>query len=74
MRLEQPGYKSWFLLGGKVVMLGTGIAATGANTVESTVENRKLGSTGDNVRIINGQTMPVNPRLVGGDQEGPDGT
>lgn len=62
MRLDQPGgltgIKSWFLLGDKVVMLGSDIASTGPNTVESIVENRKLNSAGDNPITINDRTMP----------------
>lgn len=62
MRLVQPGgltgNKSWFLLGDKIVILGSGITSTGPNPVESIVENRKLNSAGDNPIVVNGQTMP----------------
>ena len=48
------GKKSWFMFDDEIVCLGTGIASTSARPIETTVENRKLRSTGDNAFNVNG--------------------
>lgn len=54
-------YKSWFCLGDMVVCLGAGISCSDGEKVETTVENRNLGSGGaTQAFIVNGVSQPVN--------------
>lgn len=47
--------KSWFMFDEEIVALGANISGEKNNTIETTIENRKLNSSGDNPLIINGQ-------------------
>lgn len=46
--------KSWFMLDNEIVCLGAGIACGGSTEVDTTAENRRLGSTITNTFTING--------------------
>lgn len=46
--------KSWFMLDNEIVCLGAGIACGGSTEVDTTAENRRLGSTITNAFTING--------------------
>ncbi|HEV8559904.1 MAG TPA: polysaccharide lyase family 8 super-sandwich domain-containing protein [Actinophytocola sp.] len=50
--------KAWFCLSDSVVCLGAAIAATDATTIESTVDNRNLGS-GAQAFTVDGVTQPA---------------
>lgn len=52
--------KSWFCFDDEIVCLGAGITCSGANRIETTIENRRLGGIGDTQFQINGAVMPVN--------------
>ena len=51
--------KSWFMFDNEIVCLGAGISAGGTNEVHTTVENRRLNDSGDNVVTANGAPMPA---------------
>ena len=53
------GRKSWFLFDDEIVCLGAGISAGGTNEVHTTVENRRLNSSGNNAMIVDGVPMPT---------------
>ena len=46
--------KSWFMFDNELVCLGAGITSTDARTIETTVENRLLGTAGSEVFTVNG--------------------
>ena len=46
--------KSYFLFDNEIVCLGAGITASDGGSIETTVENRKLNSTGDNAFTVDG--------------------
>lgn len=46
--------KSWFMFDDEIVALGAGISSTDGIPVETIVENRKLGSAGDNTLSVDG--------------------
>lgn len=48
--------KSWFMFDDEIVALGAGITNTSANTVETIVENRKIG--GSETLTVNGMAKP----------------
>ncbi|CAM5285342.1 Xanthan lyase [Streptomyces avidinii] len=50
--------KSWFWLDDSVVCLGAGIASTDGFPVETTVDNRHLGTTGSPVLTVDGREQP----------------
>src|SRR5438477_4235187 len=54
--------KSWFMFDDEVVCLGAGITSTNNRTIETIVENRRLGVYGDNLFTVNGAAKPA---LVG---------
>lgn len=51
--------KSWFFLDDTVVCLGAGIRCTDGTAVETTVENRNLGPTGNTSFTVDGTTKPL---------------
>ncbi|CCK25337.1 hyaluronidase [Streptomyces davaonensis JCM 4913] len=51
--------KSWFFLDDTVVCLGAGIRCTDGTAVETTVENRNLGPTGNSPFTVDGTTKPL---------------
>ncbi|MCL7424961.1 polysaccharide lyase 8 family protein [Streptomyces sp. YS415] len=51
--------KSWFFLDDTVVCLGAGIRCTDGTAVETTVENRNLGPTGNTPFTVDGTTKPL---------------
>jgi len=51
--------KSWFCLDDSIVCLGAGIKCTDGTTVESTIENRNLGSTGGHSFTVDGTAYPA---------------
>lgn len=51
-------HKSWFMFDDEVVCLGAGITATNNRTIETIVENRRLGSVGSNSFVVNGIVKP----------------
>lgn len=53
------GRKSWFLLGDRIVAMGSGITDTVGKPVETMVENRKLSPAGDNVLTVDGAVVPA---------------
>ncbi|MDB5084926.1 MAG: hypothetical protein JWN30_1812 [Bacilli bacterium] len=64
MQLEQynsplAAKKSWFLFDDEIVALGSGISSADSNTIETTIDNRKLSIEGDNPLTVNGQSYPV---------------
>lgn len=48
------GKKSWFMFDDEIVCLGAGITSTDARPIETTVEQRKISSTGNNAFTVNG--------------------
>ena len=48
------GKKSWFMFDDEIVCLGAGITSTDSRPIETTVEQRKISSTGDNAFTVNG--------------------
>jgi hyaluronate lyase len=46
--------KSWFMFDDEIVALGNGITSTDNRIIETTVENRKLNSSGNNAFTVNG--------------------
>jgi len=50
--------KSWFFFDNEVVALGAGIRSSDGRPTETIVENRKLGSKGDEPLQVNGELMP----------------
>ncbi len=48
------GKKSWFMLGDKMVALGSGITGSNGQPVETIIENRQLNSSGNNILTVNG--------------------
>lgn len=53
------GKKSWFMFDDEIVCLGAGITSTDSRPIETTVEQRKINSTGDNILTVNGSTKPT---------------
>ncbi len=54
------GRKSWFLFDDEVVCLGAGITSTDASVpIETTVENRKLSTVGNEAFTVNGTAKPA---------------
>lgn len=51
------GKKSWFMMGDKIVALGSDLSDSGGRQVETIVENRKLTVVGDNALIIDGNIV-----------------
>ncbi|MFG2603612.1 polysaccharide lyase 8 family protein [Streptomyces sp. NPDC048514] len=51
--------KSWFFLDDTIVCLGAGISCTDGTAVETTVENRNLGPTGNSPLLVDGRVQPV---------------
>ncbi|WP_254047638.1 polysaccharide lyase family 8 super-sandwich domain-containing protein, partial [Streptomyces aureus] len=51
--------KSWFCLDDSVVCLGAGITAADGHAVETTFDNRALGTTGAPVLTVDGRPQPV---------------
>ena len=51
--------KSWFCLGDRVVMVGSGITGTTANVVETIIENRNTGVAGTNLVKMNSTATNV---------------
>lgn len=52
------GKKSWFMLDSKIVCLGSGITCTTTNQVDTTVENRRLGTAPTANFHVNGTVYP----------------
>ncbi|WP_299537123.1 polysaccharide lyase 8 family protein [uncultured Streptomyces sp.] len=50
--------KSWFCLDDAIVCLGSGITATDGHLVETTVDNRALGTAGAPRFVVDGRTQP----------------
>ena len=48
------GKKSWFMFDDEIVCLGAGITSTDSRPIETTVEQRKINSVGDNAFTVNG--------------------
>ncbi|MGG1514295.1 polysaccharide lyase 8 family protein [Paenibacillus oryzisoli] len=46
--------KSWFMFDDEIVALGAGITSTDNRTIETTIENRKINSVGNNAFTVNG--------------------
>ena len=55
------GKKSWFMFDNEIVCLGAGITSTDNRPIETTVENRKLLTTGDNAFTVNDIAKPKTP-------------
>lgn len=55
------GKKSWFMFDDEIVCLGAGITSTDSRPIETTVENRKLNSSGNNAFTVNGITKSATP-------------
>ncbi|MCF3170245.1 MULTISPECIES: polysaccharide lyase 8 family protein [Streptomyces] len=53
--------KSWFFLDDTVVCLGAGIQCRDGATVETTVDNRNLGPTGNAPFTVDGSAKPLTP-------------
>ena len=52
------GKKSWFMFENEIVCLGAGIQNKGIDLpVETTIENRRLGTDGENVFVVNGEEI-----------------
>lgn len=52
------GKKSWFMFENEIVCLGAGIQNKGMDLpVETTIENRRLGTDGENVFVVNGEEI-----------------
>ena len=54
--------KSWFMFDNEIVCLGAGITSSDSRTIETIIENRRLGLYGDNLFTVNGAMKPA---LVG---------
>lgn len=52
--MDLTANKSWFMLGNKIIALGSGINSTTGRAIETTVENRKLSGSGNNKFSVNG--------------------
>lgn len=52
--------KSWFFFIDKIICLGTDIYDNSEKGVETIIENKMIGDTGDNPLIINGSPMDTN--------------
>jgi hyaluronate lyase len=52
------GKKSWFMFDDEIVCLGAGITSTDSRPIETTVEQRKINSTGSNAFTVNGTAKP----------------
>lgn len=52
-------FKSWFCLGDQVVCLGAGITASDGYIVETTIDNRNLGSAGTHAFSVDGVAQPT---------------
>jgi len=50
--------KSWFMLDNEIVCLGTGITSSDSSEVDTTAENRRLGTSLTNSFIFNGTNVP----------------
>lgn len=48
------GKKSWFMFDDEIVCLGAGITSTDSRPIETTVEQRKINTAGDNAFTVNG--------------------
>lgn len=46
--------KSWFMFDDEIVALGAGITSSDNRTIETTIENRKINTTGTNALTVNG--------------------
>jgi hyaluronate lyase len=53
------GRKSWFLFGGRITALGSGIASGDGVDIETIVENRRLDAAGDNALTVDGAARPA---------------
>jgi len=51
--------KAWFMFDDEVVSLGAGIASTDGSDINTTIDNRKLSTAGDNAFRINGSPQPT---------------
>jgi len=51
------GKKSWFMFDDEIVCLGAGITSTDNRPIETTLENRKLSSSGANAFTVNGNAQ-----------------
>ncbi|MFG3367679.1 polysaccharide lyase 8 family protein [Streptomyces sp. NPDC090032] len=51
--------KSWFWLDDSIVCLGAGITSTDGYAVETTVDNRHLGTTGTPALTVDGKSQPT---------------
>lgn len=58
--MDLTANKSWFLLGGKIIALGSGINSSTGRAVETTIENRKLAADGSNKLSVNGSEITGN--------------
>lgn len=57
---EIQAFKSYFFFANEVVCLGSGISNLSGNSeIHTTVENRKLSSSGNETLVINGATAPA---------------
>jgi hyaluronate lyase len=56
--LTLVGKKSYFMLDNEIVCLGAGISSADNNVIDTTVENRRLGSSLTNNFWINGRQIP----------------
>jgi hyaluronate lyase len=45
--------KSWFMFDNEIVALGSGITSTDNRTIETTIENRKINTAGNNAFTVN---------------------
>ena len=48
------GKKSWFMFDDEIVCLGSGITSTDSRPIETTIEQRKINTTGNNAFTVNG--------------------
>ncbi|MFF1966094.1 polysaccharide lyase family 8 super-sandwich domain-containing protein [Streptomyces sp. NPDC058232] len=55
------GKKSWFCLDEMIACLGAGIYSSDGFTVETTVDNRNLGSTGTHALVVDGSVCDAEP-------------
>jgi hyaluronate lyase len=53
--------KSWFFLDDEVVCLGADINSTDGNPIHTTVENRRLSTTGNESLTIDGTPASTSP-------------
>ncbi|MDQ0872413.1 hyaluronate lyase [Paenibacillus sp. V4I3] len=53
------GKKSWFMFDDEIVALGAGITSTDNRMIETTIENRKINTAGDNMLTVNGVAKPA---------------